>query len=192
MSPTSLQCACGQVQLEVHEAPILSSECLCTSCRTAGEQLSARPGTPAFRNTTTGGTPYVLYRKDRVRFLSGQDQLRELRLTPKATTRRVVATCCSTPIFLEFESGHWLSMYAALWPAETRPAMELRTMVGDLPEGTALPADIPNARSHTASFMFKLLGAWVRMGLRRPPIQVGRRPLEPELSAPASPGSLST
>ena len=184
MPTTPLRCACGQVQLEVLGSPILSAECLCTSCRTAGERLAALPGTATFQTATTGGTPYVLYRKDRVRFHSGQERLRELRLTPKSTTRRVTATCCNTPIFLEFESGHWLSMYASLWPASTRPSMELRTMAGDLPEGSDLPADMPNARSHTVSFMFRLLGAWVRMGFRRPAIDVGRRPLGPGDSAP--------
>lgn len=120
----------------------------------------------------------MLYRKDRVGFLSGQEHLRELRLSPGASTRRVIASCCSTPIFLEFEKGHWLSIYASLWPQSSRPAMELRTMARDLPDGTPLPSDLPNASSHTASFMFGLLGAWARMGFRHPPIDVGRRPLE--------------
>lgn len=177
MSSSPLQCVCGQVRLEVHEQPILSAECLCTSCRTAGAQLAARPGAPSFQ-TSLGGTPYVLYRKDRVRFLSGQEHLREHRLQPGAGTRRVVATCCNTPIFLEFEKGHWLSLYASLWPEAARPVIELRTMAGDLPEDTSLPDDVPNARSHTASFMFKLLGAWVRMGFRHPPADVGRQALD--------------
>lgn len=176
MPTTPLRCVCGQVQLEVLDQPILSSECLCTSCRTAGETLKDLPGAPAF-HAATGGTPYVLYRKDRVRFLAGQEHLRELRLRPGASTRRVIATCCNTPIFLEFEKGHWLSLYASLWPAPSRPAMELRTMAGDLPEGTQLPDDLPNPRSHTPSFMIRLLGAWLRMGLRRPTVDVGRQPL---------------
>lgn len=120
----------------------------------------------------------MLYRKDRVRFVSGQTHLKALRLRPDATTRRVVASCCNTPVFLEFEKGHWLSVYASLWPEATRPAIELRTMAGDLPEGTSLPDDVPNARSHTASFMFRLLGAWVRMGFRHPPIDVGQEALD--------------
>lgn len=177
MPTTPLRCTCGQVRLEVVDRSILNAECLCTSCRTAGETFRALPGAPGFQ-ASTGGTPYVLYRKDRVRFLGGQEHLRELRLTEKASTRRVLATCCNAPLFLEFESGHWLSLYASLWPASARPAMELRTMAGDLPEGTELPSDLPNPRSHTASFMFKLLAAWIRMGFRRPAIDVGRRALE--------------
>ena len=44
------------------------------------------------------------------------------------------------------------------------PALDLRTMTMDLPAGTVLPADVPNAARHTVSFYLKLLGAWGAMG----------------------------
>lgn len=167
----SLACRCGTVRLAVHGAPILAAECHCTSCRTAAERLAALPGAPQVR-AENGGVPYVFFRKDRVEFGAGTEHLREFRLTPASKTRRVVAACCGTPVFTEFESGHWLSLFAVLWPEAVRPSPEIRTMTGDRPPGVPLDDRIPNARRHTAAFMLKLLGAWVAMGFRVPKVAV--------------------
>lgn len=166
-----ITCACGCVRLAVDKAPIVSTECCCDSCRAAGERLQALPGSPLLVNGH-GGTRFVLYRKDRVRFLKGADLLREFRLKPDSKTRRVVAACCNTPVFLEFQGGHWLSLYGLLWPAEALPPLELRTMTSDLPAGTVLPDDVPNGRRQSFSFFAKLLGAWIAMGFRSPKIAV--------------------
>lgn len=166
---TDISCACGHTVLRVEGQPILATECMCTSCRTAGAHLQTLPDAPPVLDDK-GATPFVIYRKDRVSCVSGADTLREYRLTPDASTRRVVATCCNSPMFLEFTKGHWLSLYGQRWPAGTMPAIELRTMTGDLPEGTVLPGDVPNPKSHTLSFFAKLLGAWAAMGFRTPKI----------------------
>ena len=171
---THLSCTCGEVRLEVTGPPIIVAECCCNSCRAAGDTFAALAGAPSFR-TPYGTTPYVLERKDRVRFVRGAEQLREFRLTPDSPTRRVVATCCNTPVFLEMKGAHWLSLYTHLWPEEARPKPELRTMTGDLPDASALPADIPNLKTHTVSFYARLLGAWIAMGFRVPQIAVERR-----------------
>lgn len=169
---TRLHCACGQVHLEVQGAPIVSAECHCNSCRTAGARLQTLPSAPQFLEPH-GGTRFVLYRKDRVRFVEGADLLEEFRLAPGAKTRRVVAPCCNTPVFLEFENGHWLSVYGCLWPAGTLPKLELRTMTSDLPADTVLPDDVPNGKRQSVSFFVKLLGAWIAMGFKSPKIAVG-------------------
>jgi len=167
---TALQCTCGHTRLEVTGAPIMTTECCCTSCRAAGSRMQALEGAPDFLSRY--GTPFVMYRKDRVRFITGEEALKAFRLSPKAPTRRAVATCCNTPIFLEFQSGHWLSLYREIWPAGARPAIEQRTMTVDLPNGVELPDDIPNPKKHTFTFFVKLLGAWVAMGFRVPKIVV--------------------
>lgn len=168
---TSLKCACGQTQLEVTGSPIASVECCCTSCREASVRMRALDGAPDFLSEH-GTTPFVMYRKDRVRFIGGEDTLKAFRLSAKASTRRAVATCCNTPVFLEFESGHWLSLYTEIWPDGTQPSPESRTMAADFPDGTDLPDDIPNAKKHSLGFFAKLLGAWIAMGFRVPKIIV--------------------
>lgn len=168
---TRLSCTCGKVEIEVTGAPVVTAECCCTSCRAAGDKFEALPGAPTFR-TPYKTTPYVLQRKDRVRFVRGTEHLREFRLTPTSHTRRVVAVCCNTPVFTEFQAGHWLSLYASLWPVASRPAMAMRTMAGDLPDASVLPADIPNLKGQSGGFFAKLLGAWIAMGFRVPKIAV--------------------
>jgi hypothetical protein len=77
-----LQCRCGEVEMEAKSPPIMGTECLCTSCRTAAGVLEALPGAPRLREAT-GGTRMEMYRKDRVRCVRGDANLREFRLTEK-------------------------------------------------------------------------------------------------------------
>jgi hypothetical protein len=173
---TRLTCACGQLHLEVTGAPIVRAECHCNSCREAGARMRALPAAPTFQEAD-GSTRFVLYRKDRVRFLQGAERLAAFRLKPESPTRRAVATCCNTPVFLEFKGGHWLSFYPCLWPAGSLPPPQLRTMTSDLPKGTALSGDVPSGTLHTLGFFAKLFGAWAAMGFRAPKVEVGRTEL---------------
>ena len=169
----AITCDCGQCRIALEGAPILTAECHCASCRAAAEAFAADGHDP---RAPTGGTPYVLYRKDRIR-LEGAGGLSASRLSPAASTRRVRAGCCGAPMFLEFEKGHWLSLYAARWPDGAAPEMELRTMCRDrAAEAPPLPSDIPNAKGHTARFMVKLLGAWAAMGFRAPKLDIAEAP----------------
>ena len=171
---TRLQCACGEVGLKVAGPPIVSVECCCNSCRAGRARIEALPGSPTVLGEH-GTTRYELYRKDRVRFASGAELLREFRLTPASHTRRVVASCCHTPVFTEFENGHWLSLYGGLWPAGTLPALQMRSMATDLPDPSILSNDVPNARTQSFTFVARLLGAWIAMGFRVPKVEVAGR-----------------
>ncbi len=166
---TRLMCVCEETHLEVEKTPIASVECCCTSCRECSKRLQDLNGARQIL-TEYEATPYVMYRKDRIRFVKGHDSLREIRITPDAKTRRVVATCCNTPMFLEFAHGHWLSLYAGLWPADSRPPVQMRTMAMDLQPGVVLPNDMPNAKRQSVQFFFKLLNAWIAMGFRIPQV----------------------
>jgi hypothetical protein len=171
MNAAEIKCACGRTRLEIQGDPILVSECLCNSCRAAADRLAMLPGAKTML-TPYRATPCAEYRKDRVRFLSGAEHLKEFRLSSDAGSRRVVATCCNTPVFLEMKGAHWLSLYLHLWSKGARPRPEIRTMAGDLPDRTGLPGDIPNLKSHTVFFYAKLFAAWVGMGFRNPRIEV--------------------
>jgi hypothetical protein len=180
-----LQCSCGKVQLKVHGAHIASAECHCTSCRNAGARLRAEAATTTFLEPN-GGTRYVLHRKDRVHLLTDPSLLRQFRLSETAKTRRVITDCCHTPVFMELRGGHWLSLYASLWPADVRPPIELRTMVSDLADRSFLPDDVPNCAYQSLGFYARLLGAWIAMGLRVPAVPVFAE-LEPRSSRAAEP-----
>ncbi|WP_224703072.1 GFA family protein [Devosia aquimaris] len=176
---TERGCRCGQVQMRLHKAPLVVAECHCTSCRAASERLQRLPDGQDV-TAGNGGTPYVLYRKDRVEIIAGRGQLASFVLGPERTTRRVVATCCNTPMFLEFNGGHWLSLYRSLWPAEAAPALDLRTMVGDRVETTPLKGDVPAGALATTGFFARLLGAWIAMGFKVPKIDLGGRQIAVE------------
>lgn len=171
---TRLSCRCGTVQIDVQRAPIIVAECHCTSCRTARDRLQRLPNGQDV-GAANGGTPYVLYRKDRLAITAGRAQLASFVLGPERTTRRVVATCCNTPMFLEFKGGHWLSLYRSLWPAATAPAIALRTVVGDRVETAPLTGDVPAGAMATTGFFARLLGAWIAMGFKVPEIDLEGR-----------------
>ncbi len=168
---TSLACACGQFHVELIGAPFIATECHCNSCREAERRFAALPASFPLSGPN-GGTPYILYRKDRIRFPEGTDRLRAYRLSDTAPTRRVVTTCCNSPVFLEFQAGHWLSLYAGLWPQDTRPTIDIRTMTSDLPPGITLDNALPAGKRATAGFYAKLLAAWIAMGFKVPAIPV--------------------
>jgi hypothetical protein len=161
-------CRCGQVAFEASGRPIVSTSCYCRSCQEAGQQLGRLPAALAVLDAD-GGTGFVLFRKDRVRFAKGGGKLQEHRLKASSTTRRVVATCCSSPMFLEFANGHWLSIYRNRLPEGAAP-LELRVMTRDRRDGVVLPGDVPNYATHSGKFMWRLFAAWAAMGFRTPKV----------------------
>jgi hypothetical protein len=55
-------------------------------------------------------------------------------------------------MFLDFTKGHWVDLYGQLWLPAAMPEPELRTMTMDLPDGTVLPDNVPNARRQSFTF----------------------------------------
>ncbi len=162
-------CKCRKVSIGVDDNPIISVAWYCNSCLQAGQQLEKRPKAPPIIDAD-GGTHFMLYRKDRVSCLKGHDFLREHRLTSKSATRRVVATCCNSAMFLEFSSGHWLSLYTNRFDEKDQIPFEKRTMTIDRKPRIEFADDIPSPNKHSARFMWKLLAAWIAMGFRTPKI----------------------
>jgi hypothetical protein len=165
-------CQCGKVRLETVGRPILAGSCYCASCQKAGSRFEQLASAPPVLNPE-GGTDYVLYRKDRVQCVSGQEHLEEHRLKPDSPTRRVIATCCNSAMFLDVTKGHWLSMYRNRFPAGA-PPLEMRVMTKERRDGAALADDLPNYSGHSGKFMLKLVAAWIAMGFRRPEITLGK------------------
>src|SRR5216684_3283992 len=152
--------------------PILTASCYCASCQEAGSRFEQLPSAPPVLNPD-GGTDYVLYRKDRVQCVTGQEYLEEHRLKPDSPTRRVIAICCNSGMFLDFTKGHWLTMYRNRFPADA-PPLEMRVMTQDRRDGVELADDLPNYDGHSGRFMLRLIAAWIAMGLRRPENTLGK------------------
>jgi hypothetical protein len=165
-------CRCGKVKFEAVGPPILTGACYCTSCQEAGRRFEQLASAPPVLDPDSG-TSLVLYRKDRVQCVTGQEYFEEHRLTPDSPTRRVVATCCNSAMFLDFTKGHWLSIYRNRFPAGA-PPLEMRVMTKQRRAGVELADDLPNYESHSGKFMLKLIAAWIAMGFRRPEIILGK------------------
>jgi hypothetical protein len=163
----TVSCTCGTTRFVCDGPHIIVTECYCDSCRKAATILEALPDAPKVLEPSSG-TWFVLHRKDRIKPITSTEHLREHRLTPESSTRRIVATCCNAPMFLDFAQGHWFSVYARRFPPNSIPAIEERTMLRDMPEGFSPPLDARNARRWSAGFMTRLFWAWVRMGFRTP------------------------
>jgi hypothetical protein len=152
--------------------PILTGSCYCTSCQEAGRQFEQLASAPPVLDPDSG-TSLILYRKDRVQCVMGHQYLEEHRLKPDSPTRRVIAKCCNSAMFLDFTKGHWLSMFRNRFPTGA-PPVEMRVMTKERRVGVELADDLPNYSGHSGKFMLKLITAWIAMGFRRPEITLGK------------------
>lgn len=162
----AVTCQCGTVILCASRSPILAASCYCSDCRRAGQEFESLASAPKVLDAE-GGTPIVLYRKDRVRCETGKEYLEEHRLKPDSPTRRIIATCCYSPMFLDFTKGHWLSIYRKRLPNNV-PPIEMRIMTKERRPDATLADDVPNYDGYPGIFMLKLILAWVAMGFSRP------------------------
>lgn len=158
-------CACGRVRCEAIGAPTLTAVCYCGDCQAGGAAIEALAGAAPVRDPD-GGTPYLTYRDDRFACVAGEELLVAQRLSDKAPTRRMVAACCNTGMFLKFEPGHWVSAYRRRF-AEPLPAIEMRTNLRRRRSDLPLPTDAPGYRAFPLKLFWRLIGARVAMALDR-------------------------
>ena len=156
------RCACGSVEVEAIGAPILSVVCYCDDCQEGSRQIEALPNARPVRDPD-GGTAYVLYRKDRVRYSKGAQLLQNHRIKKKTDTNRVVATCCNSAMVMKFDdSKHWVPVYRARLQGDVPPP-EMRICTKFAPDGGKVPRDVPTYPGFSFKFIGKLLAARIAM-----------------------------
>ena len=165
---STVSCRCGEVVLEAVGAPIAHTVCYCASCQEAGQRIEQLAEAPSVLDAD-GGTDFVLYRKDRVRCVQGGERLEANRLKPVSPTRRMVAACCNSAMFLDFTKGHWVSVYRARIAEPVGP-VQMRVMTAERREDVPLPQDTLNYAGYSGKFMRKLIGARIAMGFRTPKV----------------------
>ena len=139
-------CRCGRVELRAVGVPIVATVCHCSACKNAGRILEELPDANPILDADDG-TPFVLFRKDRVECTRGEEQLREHRLKKSSPTRRVVAACCNSFMFLDFTRGHWI------------------TVAQDRMEDGQAVADAPKQGTQSVLFILRLYGCLGSDGL---------------------------
>jgi hypothetical protein len=159
-------CACGSVELDAIGAPIVGAVCYCDDCQTGARRIQALSNAAPVQDGD-GGTAYLLYRKDRVTCTKGAERLEGLKIRDKSATNRVVASCCSAAMMLNFDDGKpWVSVYRARFEGDVPPLqmrINTRFRVGSSP----LPNDLPNYAGFPLRFIARLVRAWVAVRLGR-------------------------
>src|SRR3712207_3478245 len=160
------RCACGSVELEAIGAPITSVACYCADCQEGSRRIEALPNARPVRDPD-GGTAYVLYREDRVGCRRGARFLERHKIEENSATNRVVATCCNSAMFLNFDDGkHWVSVYRSRFRGDA-PLLEMRICTKSRPEGGDVPDDVRGYSGFPLRFLTKLVAARIPMLLHR-------------------------
>lgn len=113
------------------------------------------------------GTHYVLHRKDRYAVSTGIGLLSAHRLRDDSPTRRMVATCCNTPMFLAFDNAqHWISAYRSRI-SDRPPTLESRIATRFSRNAGSLPRDVPSYKAFPVRMVMKLLLCRAQMAIGR-------------------------
>lgn len=105
-SPASIfrfQCACGRTAFEARGRPLATVACYCEDCRAAGRAIDAWPNGRG-GVAADGGMVSSIFRKDRVRCVSGRELLVGHKLRPESHTTREIATCCNSSVATRFDN----------------------------------------------------------------------------------------
>lgn len=158
----SASCACGRVALEATGAPIVSSVCYCDDCQAGGRRIEALPGAVAVLEPD-GGTPYLLFRKDRIVCSKGADLLTRHKLKETSVANRVVATCCNSAMLMNFDKGpHWVSAYRARFHGDL-PPVEMRICTRFRPSDAETAGDVPSYPGYPPRLLARLLVSGLAM-----------------------------
>jgi len=155
-------CACGRVEIQATGKPIASAVCYCADCQAGARQIEALPGAGPVADAD-GGTAAILFRKDRIACTKGAELLKGYKLKETSVTNRVVATCCNSAVFVNFDRGpHWVSAYRARFRGAL-PPLEARMCTKSKRADVVIPTDVPSYPGYPPMFMLKLLASRVAM-----------------------------
>jgi hypothetical protein len=155
-------CACGEVEIEAFGAPIAATICYCDDCQAAAAGIEAMPGAPAFREPD-GGTPLIVFRKDRVRCVRGAANLKTLKLREGSPTNRKLASCCNSVMVLDFDdTKHWADIYGARIK-ENAPEPEMLVCTKFAAQPPSNPRRLPAYPGYAPRLLIRLLKARIAM-----------------------------
>ncbi len=157
------QCRCGEVKVCAWGKPLIVSACYCDDCQASAQKLDLAPAAGV-----DGGTEFMLFRRDRIACTRGADRLAPMRLTDASRTRRMIAGCCATPMYLAFDDRRpWVSAFRSNF-GPNAPPVEMRICTRFRRPGTELGDNLPNHSGYPPSMMLRILAAWPLMLFSRP------------------------
>jgi hypothetical protein len=164
-SRTFVECSCGQVTIELYGSHIYCTACHCDDCQAAAHALEAMPASGPVMDPFDG-THYILHRKDRYAIL-GEEKLLPHRLRTDSPTRRMVTSCCASPMFLAFDnSQHWITAYRSRVRGDA-PPLQSRISTKFRTQAESLPDDAPAYRTFPLKMIVRILLCRVQMAFGR-------------------------
>jgi hypothetical protein len=161
------QCRCGAVEIGGWSNPLVVAACYCDDCQVASERLaaSANGGPTAGAD---GGTEFMVFRRDLIACVRGAENLQAMRLTAATKTRRMVAGCCTTPMYVSFDDKRpCVSSYRAGFGADA-PPVEMRICTRFRRPEYKAEDGLPEHPGYPAAMILRILAAWPRMLFSRP------------------------
>jgi hypothetical protein len=167
-NPTHLaHCRCGAVEVGGWGEPVIVSACYCDDCQAAAQRLAVSANlAPA--TSADGGTEFIVFRRDRLACRRGVDHLQAMRLTDASKTRRMIAGCCATPMYLAFDDKRpWVSAFRANFGADA-PPVEMRICTRFRRSAGRTEESLPSHPGYPPAMMVRILAAWPLMLFSRP------------------------
>jgi hypothetical protein len=97
--------------------------------------------------------------------VSGAENLVAYKLHEHAPTRRMVASCCNSGMFLKFEPGFWVSSYRLRYSGDL-PPIEMRNQTRDRKAEMPIPSDAASFSRYPVRLFAKLIRARIEKLLR--------------------------
>lgn len=158
-------CECGQVQFETTNEPILVGVCYCDDCQAGSKMIEALPNAPHVLDEDDGSS-YLTYRDDHFKCISGEELLLSYEVKEKSKTKRYVASCCNSAMYLKFSPGHWVSTYRNRYKGNL-PQIEMRTQIQFRQSELPFPDEAPTYKSFPLSLFAKLIKSRIAMAFGR-------------------------
>ena len=159
----SARCLCGAVALAATGRPIVASVCYCDDCQAAAKQIAALGGSSPPAAEPDGGTEYLLFREDRFECTEGYEHLTAIRLKDASATRRMVASCCNSAMYMAFDDKrHWVSAYRSRFEGDV-PPLEIRICTKSRTSNEPLDTSVPSYAGYSPKLIFRLVRSMLGM-----------------------------
>ena len=161
------RCRCGAVEIGGWGDPLAVNACYCDDCQAAARRLDSLGNAAPVANAD-GGTEFMLFRRDRIACIRGAEHLEAMRLTDSTKTRRMITTCCGTPMYMAFDDGRpWVSAFRAGFGPDA-PSVQRRICTRFKPPGAQSDGDLPSYPGYPVAMFLRIFAAAPLMLLSRP------------------------
>jgi hypothetical protein len=167
-NPTHVaHCRCGAVEIGAWAEPIVVTACYCDDCQAAAQRIAESAASEPTASAD-GGTEFMLFRRDRIACTRGAENLQAMKLTAASKTRRMIAGCCKTPMYVGFDDKRpWVSAFRASFGADA-PPVEMRICTRFRRSDDKANEGLPSHPGYPLAMIVRILAAWPLMLFRRP------------------------